>query len=81
MNVDFPHPEGPIIAVTALALTAMFMSFRACLVPNQAFRAMLCIFSLPLTRFHLLSLPRVPTLTPMLRTKTISINTNAAPQA
>ena len=44
MKVDFPHPEGPIMAVTALALTFRFMSFRACFGPNQAFKSMLCIF-------------------------------------
>ena len=45
MNVDFPHPDGPIIAVTALAFTVKFMSFNACLEPNHAFNAILCIFA------------------------------------
>ena len=44
MKVDFPHPEGPIMAVTALAFTVRFMSFKACLEPNHALSAILCIF-------------------------------------
>ena len=45
MKVDFPHPEGPIMAVTALAFTVRFMSFKACFEPNHAFNAILCIFA------------------------------------
>ena len=44
MNVDFPHPEGPIIAVTAFPFIVKFMSFKACFEPNHAFKVMLCIF-------------------------------------
>ena len=43
-NVDFPQPEGPMMAVTALASMERFTFFKACLVANQAFRLMVCIF-------------------------------------
>ncbi len=29
-SVDFPHPDGPMIAVTALTGIAMLTSFSAC---------------------------------------------------
>jgi hypothetical protein len=34
-NVDFPHPEGPMSAVTARGGTAMLMFFSACFFPYQ----------------------------------------------
>src|SRR3954447_22656343 len=37
-NVDFPHPEGPIRAVTCFGSTRMLMSFRAWNAPNQTLR-------------------------------------------
>src|ERR1700758_5257910 len=38
MNVDLPHPEGPISAVAWLAATLRLMSYKACPLPYQAFR-------------------------------------------
>src|SRR5205085_5308942 len=37
-NVDLPHPDGPISAVTCLGSTVMLMSFRAWNEPNQTLR-------------------------------------------
>src|SRR4030065_1540837 len=37
MNVLFPHPEGPIMAVTDLAGISKFTFFNACFSPYQAF--------------------------------------------
>ncbi len=34
-KVDFPQPDGPIIAVTALGLASTLMSNSACLAPYQ----------------------------------------------
>jgi hypothetical protein len=53
MNVDLPQPEGPIIAVTALALIFRLMFFRACFVPNHALSSMLCIFTSVIPEFIL----------------------------
>src|SRR4051794_26589590 len=36
-NVDFPQPDGPIIAVTCLGSIVMSTSARACVDPYQAF--------------------------------------------
>ena len=46
INVDFPHPDGPIMAVIAFSLSVILMSFRACFAPNQALKFTLCIFTL-----------------------------------
>jgi len=37
-NVDLPQPEGPITAVQWLARAVMLMSYKACFLPNQAFK-------------------------------------------
>src|SRR5947209_6581341 len=37
-NVDLPHPDGPMSAVTCLGSTVMVTSARAWKVPNQALR-------------------------------------------
>ncbi len=36
-SVVFPHPEGPIKAVTQFCLNSISIFFNASLVPNQAF--------------------------------------------
>src|SRR5579863_3185794 len=36
-KVDLPHPEGPITAVARLAGASMSMSYKAWVLPNQAF--------------------------------------------
>src|SRR5579864_4062915 len=38
INVDFPHPEGPISAVAWFAATFRLMSYSAWLLPYQAFK-------------------------------------------
>ena len=38
INVDFPHPDGPISAVAWLAATFRLMSYSAWPLPYQAFR-------------------------------------------
>ena len=40
MNVDFPQPDGPMSAVTALGATARPMLCRMCASPNQALRSL-----------------------------------------
>ena len=35
-NVDLPHPDGPMIAVTPGPGKARLTSFSTCLAPNQA---------------------------------------------
>ena len=35
-NVDFPHPDGPISAVTVPAAKSNVTSFSTCLAPNHA---------------------------------------------
>ncbi len=45
MNVDFPHPEGPIIAVTVFSLNEIDMSSKTFFRPNPALRLVTCIFS------------------------------------
>jgi len=37
MKVDFPHPEGPMRAVTWRWATSRAMSFNTWVLPNQAF--------------------------------------------
>ena len=36
-KVDLPQPDGPITAVAWFAATVMLMSYRAWVLPNQAF--------------------------------------------
>src|ERR1700690_3376268 len=36
-NVDLPHPDGPMTAVAWFAATVMLMSYKAWVLPNQAF--------------------------------------------
>src|SRR5579872_933356 len=36
-KVDLPHPDGPMTAVAWLAATVMLMSYKAWVLPNQAF--------------------------------------------
>src|SRR5437763_17049859 len=38
-KVDFPHPDGPITAVTAWGFAVMETSFRTWIDPNHAFRS------------------------------------------
>src|SRR2546422_9461427 len=40
MNVDFPQPDGPMIAVTALGAIASPMPCRTWTSPNQALRSL-----------------------------------------
>src|SRR5919204_4830679 len=39
MNVDLPHPLGPMTAVTAWGFAVIETSFRTWLYPNHAFRS------------------------------------------
>ena len=37
-SVDFPQPDGPMMAVTVFGSATTFTSFRTCVAPNQAFK-------------------------------------------
>src|SRR5206468_3477523 len=39
MNVDFPHPEGPIIAVTECSRASILSFFKTWLFPYHAFKS------------------------------------------
>src|SRR5271165_5876123 len=43
-SVDLPHPEGPIIAVTAFSLTSKSMSLRTCLFLNHKLNFLVSTF-------------------------------------
>ena len=45
-RVVFPHPEGPIKAVTQFCLNSISTFFNACLAPNQAFKDVTASFGL-----------------------------------
>ena len=48
MNVDFPHPDGPIMAVTVFSLNEIDMSSKTFFRANPALRLVTCIFSFKL---------------------------------
>ena len=45
MNVDFPHPDGPIMAVTVFSLNAIEISSKTFFWPKPALRSDTRIFS------------------------------------
>jgi hypothetical protein len=49
-SVVFPHPDGPIKAVTRFRLNSMSIFFNASFVPNQAFNEDMESLDSPLVR-------------------------------
>src|ERR1700733_11197107 len=77
-KVDLPHPEGPITAVARLAGASMSMSYKAWVLPNQAFNFS-TLMPTPIGQFAPLSIPRPAAMRTALTAVTIKMIRISAP--